>query len=91
MIETKIKVGIVGGTGYTGVELLRLLCVHPKVDIVAITSRGDAGTPVANMYPSLRGYVDLLFTDPAQASLDKCDIVFLQRPMVLPCNKPKRY
>lgn len=80
MIETKIKVGIVGGTGYTGVELLRLLCVHPKVDIVAITSRGDAGTPVANMYPSLRGYVDLLFTDPAQASLDKCDIVFFATP-----------
>lgn len=80
MNDTKIKVGIVGGTGYTGVELLRLLCVHPKVDIVAITSRGDAGTPVANMYPSLRGYVDLLFTDPAQASLDKCDIVFFATP-----------
>lgn len=80
MNDTKIKVGIVGGTGYTGVELLRLLCVHPNVEIVAITSRGDAGTPVANMYPSLRGYVDLLFTDPAQASLDKCDIVFFATP-----------
>jgi N-acetyl-gamma-glutamyl-phosphate reductase len=80
MIEPKIKVGIVGGTGYTGVELLRLLCVHPLVEIVAITSRGDAGTPVAKMYPSLRGYVDLLFTDPANANLNSCDIVFFATP-----------
>ena len=41
-----VKVGIVGGTGYTGVELLRLLAQHPDVEIVAITSRGDAGTAV---------------------------------------------
>lgn len=80
MNDTNIKVGIVGGTGYTGVELLRLLCVHPNVEIVAITSRGDAGTPVANMYPSLRGYVDLLFTDPAQSRLDQCDLVFFATP-----------
>jgi N-acetyl-gamma-glutamyl-phosphate reductase len=56
-----IKVGIVGGTGYTGVELLRLLAQHPAVEIAAITSRGDAGTPVASMFPSLRRRVDLKF------------------------------
>lgn len=50
-----IKVGIVGGTGYTGVELLRLLVQHREVEVVAITSRGDAGTPVESMFPSLRG------------------------------------
>ena len=75
-----LKVGIVGGTGYTGVELLRLLAQHPAVDILAITSRGDAGTPVANMFPSLRGRVDLAFEDPAVANLKACDVVFFATP-----------
>ena len=75
-----IKVGIVGGTGYTGVELLRLLAQHPGVQIVAITSRGDAGTPVASMFPSLRRRVDLKFEDPASANLQSCDLVFFATP-----------
>lgn len=75
-----IKVGIVGGTGYTGVELLRLLAQHPKVEVVAITSRGDAGMPVATMFPSLRGRVDLCFEDPAKANLEACDVVFFATP-----------
>ena len=75
-----IKVGIVGGTGYTGVELLRLLAQHAEVEIVAITSRGDAGTPVSSMFPSLRGRVDLKFEDPAQANLKECDVVFFATP-----------
>lgn len=76
----KLKIGIVGGTGYTGVELLRLLSVHPNVSLTAITSRGDAGLAVADMFPSLRGYVDLCFSDPAQANLDQCDVVFFATP-----------
>jgi N-acetyl-gamma-glutamyl-phosphate reductase len=75
-----IKVGIVGGTGYTGVELLRLLVQHPGVNIVAITSRGDAGTLVADMFPSLRGRIDLKFEDPATANLTSCDVVFFATP-----------
>ena len=75
-----IKVGIVGGTGYTGAELLRLLAMHPQVEISAITSRGEAGTPVARMFPSLRGRVDIAFTDPAKSSLEKCDCVFFATP-----------
>lgn len=75
-----IKVGIVGGTGYTGVELLRLLAQHPRVDLVAITSRGDAGTAVSSMFPSLRGRVDLRFEDPATANLKACDVVFFATP-----------
>ena len=71
-----IKVGIVGGTGYTGVELLRLLAAHPQVSLQVITSRADAGTPVSQMFPNLRGYVDLPFTHPDQAHLEKCDLVF---------------
>jgi N-acetyl-gamma-glutamyl-phosphate reductase len=75
-----IKIGIVGGTGYTGVELLRLLAGHPEADVVAITSRGDAGTPVADMFPSLRGRVTLAFSDPAKAPLTGCDVVFFATP-----------
>ena len=75
-----IRVGIVGGTGYTGVELLRLLARHPEVELKAITSRGDAGKPVADMFPSLRGHVGLAFSDPAQAALDECDAVFFATP-----------
>src|SRR5574343_1292013 len=80
MQNNKIKVGIVGGTGYTGVELLRLLAIHPQVELVCITSRGEAGQPVSDMFPSLRGYVDLAFTDPAQADLKSCDVVFFATP-----------
>lgn len=76
----KVKVGIVGGTGYTGVELLRLLAVHPYVTLTVITSRGDAGTLVADMFPNLRGYVDLAFSDPATANLTDCDVVFFATP-----------
>jgi len=80
MVSKKIKVGIVGGTGYTGVELLRLLAIHPDVELTAITSRGEAGLPVADMFPSLRGYVDLAFTDPATSNLNACDVVFFATP-----------
>ena len=75
-----IKVGIVGGTGYTGVELLRLLVVHPQVELHVITSRADAGTPVSEMFPSLRGHVDLNFVHPDEAHLDHCDLVFFATP-----------
>jgi N-acetyl-gamma-glutamyl-phosphate reductase len=75
-----IKVGIVGGTGYTGVELLRLLAQHPEVELTAITSRGEAGTAVADMFPSLRGRVSLHFSDPKDAPLDRCDVVFFATP-----------
>ncbi len=75
-----IKVGIVGGTGYTGVELLRLLVQHPQVELRAITSRADAGTPVSQMFPSLRGHVNLCFTHPDEAHLEQCDLVFFATP-----------
>ncbi len=75
-----VKVGIVGGTGYTGVELLRLLAAHPQVELRAITSRADAGMPVSQMFPSLRGHVDLNFSHPDEAQLDKCDVVFFATP-----------
>lgn len=75
-----IKVGIVGGTGYTGVELLRLLALHPQVELRTITSRADAGTPVSQMFPSLRGYLDISFSHPDSAHLEQCDVVFFATP-----------
>lgn len=75
-----IKVGIVGGTGYTGVELLRLLTMHPAVELTAITSRKEDGLPVADMYPSLRGRVNLAFSSPDKAKLTECDVVFFATP-----------
>lgn len=75
-----LKVGIVGGTGYTGVELLRLLAQHPEVTLSAITSRGEAGLPVAAMFPNLRGRVGLKFVDPGAADLHQCDVVFFATP-----------
>jgi N-acetyl-gamma-glutamyl-phosphate reductase len=75
-----IKVGIVGGTGYTGVELLRLLAAHPDVQLTAITSRKEDGLPVADMFPSLRGHVDLAFSNPEKVDLALCDVVFFATP-----------
>jgi N-acetyl-gamma-glutamyl-phosphate reductase len=75
-----IKVGIVGGTGYTGVELLRMLAQHPEVQLTAITSRKEAGMPVSDMFPSLRGRVDIAFSTPEDAKLDQCDAVFFATP-----------
>jgi N-acetyl-gamma-glutamyl-phosphate reductase len=75
-----VKVGVVGGTGYTGVELLRLLVAHPDVELTAITSRGEAGTPVARLFPSLRKRVDIAFSDPAATDLATCDCVFFATP-----------
>lgn len=74
------KIGIVGGTGYTGVELMRLLARHNGVEIAAITSRGDAGMRVDAMYPNLRGSIDLSFTAPDEANLADCDLVFFATP-----------
>ena len=75
-----VKVGIVGGTGYTGVELLRLLVSHPQVEVVTITSRSEAGQRVSDMYPSLRGFIDLEFTVPDVSQLTVCDLVFFATP-----------
>ncbi|MBS3805188.1 MAG: N-acetyl-gamma-glutamyl-phosphate reductase [Oleiphilaceae bacterium] len=75
-----IKVGIVGGTGYTGVELLRILAAHPEVDVRQITSRSEAGMAVADMYPNLRGHYDLRFSEPDVNTLAACDLVFFATP-----------
>jgi N-acetyl-gamma-glutamyl-phosphate reductase len=75
-----VKIGIVGGTGYTGVELLRLLARHPQARLHAITSRKESGMPVSEMFPSLRRVVDLKFSTPDEADLKSCDVVFFATP-----------
>lgn len=75
-----LKIGIVGATGYTGVELLRLLAKHPYAQVVSITSRSEAGVHIADYFPSLRGVYDLRFQTPEEAQLDQCDAVFFATP-----------
>ncbi len=75
-----MKVGIVGGTGYTGSELLRLLVHHPQVEVTAVTSRSVAGTGVAEYHTALRGEIDLAFSTPETARLSDCDLVFFATP-----------
>jgi len=75
-----IKVGIIGGTGYTGSELLRILLRHPQVELAAITSRAEAGQPVSGLFPNLRGATDLYFSDPGSTDLAACQVVFSATP-----------
>lgn len=75
-----VKVGIVGGTGYTGVELLRILVNHPEAEVVAITSRAEQGVRVDSLYPNLRGHTDICFSLPDVDVLAHCDVVFFATP-----------
>lgn len=80
MTHTTLKIGIVGATGYTGVELLRLLAHHPNAEVRTITSRSEAGVHIADYFPSLRGVYDLRFAAPENAPLAECDVVFFATP-----------
>lgn len=75
-----IKVGIVGGTGYTGAELLRLLARHPHVQVTALTSRKEAGLRADALFPHLRGHCELQFEAPEIGRLKQCDAVFFATP-----------
>ncbi len=75
-----LTVGVVGGTGYTGAELLRLLVMHPQVELKYVTSRSESGIKVADLFPNLRGFTDICFSEPAVESLAECDLVFFATP-----------
>lgn len=78
-----ISAAIVGGTGYTGIELIRLLSAHPEVSIDLLTSRSEAGTRADEIFPSLRGISDIVFSDLGDdtlSALQKCDVVFFATP-----------
>jgi N-acetyl-gamma-glutamyl-phosphate reductase len=76
----KIQAGVIGGTGYTGVELLRILALHSDVDLAVITSRTDAGKRVDDLYPNLRGVVDQALMEPSMEVLSACDVIFFATP-----------
>ena len=80
MAKSGIRIGIVGGTGYTGVELLRLLAQHPEAELAVITSRSESGMAVSDMFPNLRGRITLKFTEPRPEALEVCDLVFFATP-----------
>ena len=75
-----LSAGVVGGTGYTGGELLRLLVMHPQVELKCVTSRSQAGNKVADMFPNLREHTNIVFTTPDESLLGSCDIVFFATP-----------
>ncbi|HEX4871190.1 MAG TPA: N-acetyl-gamma-glutamyl-phosphate reductase [Nevskiaceae bacterium] len=77
---SRTAVGIVGGTGYTGVELLRLLLAHPAAEVVCLTSRKEAGQRVDAFFPSLRGHTALCFEPPELERLARCEVVFFATP-----------
>lgn len=79
-MTAKIRVGVVGGTGYTGVELLRLLSVHAHVEVKTITSRSEAGIGVSDLFPNLRRHIALAYSVPDEAVLKRCDLVFFATP-----------
>ncbi len=83
----KLQIAIVGGTGYTGVELLRLLSKHPYVELKMITSRSEAGKKLDEMFPSLRGFYDLAFEEPEISRLKQCDLVFFATPNGVAMNQ----
>ncbi len=86
----KLKVGIIGGTGYTGVELLRLLAQHPQSEVTCITSRSEKDRQVSELYPSLRGHYDLAYSEPNERSFMQCDVVFAATPNGVAMNYAKQ-
>lgn len=75
-----LRAGVVGGTGYTGVELLRLLVLHPEIELQCVTSRSEAGRKIADLFPNLREHTGIEFTEPDAQSLAACDVVFFATP-----------
>ena len=75
------RAAIVGGSGYTGAELLRLLAAHPEIEVVHVTADSNAGSKVADLYPSLgAAYPDLAFCPFEPGDLDGLDVAFLALP-----------
>jgi N-acetyl-gamma-glutamyl-phosphate reductase len=89
MAKETVTVGVVGGTGYTGVELLRLLSQHPRAELRVITSRKEAGLPVSDLFSNLRGHVNLKFSEPSREALAKCDVVFFATPNGVAMNEAR--
>ena len=75
-----IKAGVIGASGYTGAELLRLLAGHPQVQLDVVTSAAEQGKPVSDLFPGLRGVIDISFSARETQSIYSCDVVFFATP-----------
>lgn len=75
-----IRAGIVGGTGYTGAELLRILAQHPEVEVTAVSSRKEKGRKIHEIHPHLAGFYQLEFVEPDFRIFSECDVVFTAVP-----------
>lgn len=88
-MKNKISVSIIGGSGYAGGELLRILLFHPQVNVIQITSRNFAGQNVARAHPNLRKMTDLTFCNPSD--IQKCDLLFVALPNTTSMNYMKDF
>ena len=84
-----IRVGIVGGSGYAGGELLRLLLFHPDVEVIQVSSRSQARRPLHHVHPTLRGVSELQFIQPDK--LQPCDLLILTLPHGSAARDIERY
>ena len=76
-----IRVGIYGGSGYTGLELMRILLRHPGVEVTGLTSRKFKGQPLSNTYPLFEGLTDIRFIDASPEELaGAADVIFMATP-----------
>jgi N-acetyl-gamma-glutamyl-phosphate/LysW-gamma-L-alpha-aminoadipyl-6-phosphate reductase len=76
-----LRIGIIGGSGYVGSELLRLLLLHPQAEVTMVTSRQSVGEYVFNVHPNLRGLTQLKFVPQDMAEMQKnCDLIFTATP-----------
>ena len=86
-----IKVGIIGGSGYTGVELLRILHQHPNAEVTAITSRTLKGKKISEVFPNMAGISDLVYSLPDDKALFDCNIVFFATPHGVAMNSSESF
>ena len=82
-----IKAGIVGGSGYAGLELIRLLQQHKHVELEVVTSRVDKGKSLEQLHPGLLGKTSLKVTNFGDPELSNCHVVFLRRLPALLCQR----
>ena len=87
----KIKAGIIGGSGYTGIELLRIMRLHPNAEVHAISSRALEGRKVSEVFPNMHGITELSYSLPDDKALFECDIVFFATPHGVAMNNAKLF
>ena len=87
----KIKVGIIGGSGYTGIELIRIIQQHPFAEVTSITSRALQGKKISDVFPNMHGLSELVYSLPDDKALFECDIVFFATPHGVAMNSAKSF